>query len=308
MSIGLRLVGRDELAYERLLEARNTLKTLAADSPWNKPLVDAAEGVAFFVEYGGLALVNAADVEKLTLKYTIEWSRWMDSPSEPQQADVTAVLLNWRRPYHLPRIVESLQAHAFIGEIVCFDNSGILDDIPGVTVIRSPLNVCTLGRFLAAGHAQHRIIYTQDDDVIVRNVPALYERFLTHRESITAGLDDSHYRHEANKTAFIQMGWGSFFLRDWVSVLHLWRARHGEDELLRRKADRIFTTLHGRHDPQHADIERLQHGGRDSDRDASSLWLRADHRALTELAVKRAMELRAEMKRRATVVETPQPA
>ena len=189
---------------------------------------------------------------------------------------VSAVLLNYRRAHHMPRIVESLRQHEFVDDITIFNNGDPLE-IEGANVIGVGRNVVTYGRFLAVNHAKHSVIFTQDDDVVVRNVPQLFSRFLSQ-----------------HKKPFLQLGWGSVFNRDWIHVLNRWIDCYGEDELLCRKADRIFTTLYGAHDPIPGDFERLTDPvtGRDSDRDAHSLWLRDDHKLLTNTAVEKALALR----------------
>ena len=209
--------------------------------------------------------------------------------------DITAVLLNWQRPWNLPKIVDSLRD--FAGEIVCWDNSGTCPDIDGVRIFRSERNVCTYGRFLAAQHARYDVLFTQDDDVVVRNAEALYERFLTHQTHITAGLAPGHYRAEAHNKPWLQLGWGSLHRREWLdAATERWLDAYGPSELLHRKWDRIYTCLHGSevggHDPQPASFERLLGpDGKPSERDRNSLWLRGDHVRLTNEAVGKVMAI-----------------
>ena len=206
------------------------------------------------------------------------------------------MLLNWRRPYNLAPIVKSLAKHEFIGEIIIWDNSGMLAETPPARIIRSPQNIGVLGRFWAARDALYGTIYTQDDDYTVSGIPALYERFGTHRGRITAGLSGGHFKAEANRRPWLQLGWGSFFLREWVSVLDQWILKYGEDDLLQRKADRIFSILFGRHDPMRGRFTRLRGpDGTVSDRDANSLWHRGDHSVLTKRAAQLALELKHEV-------------
>lgn len=221
----------------------------------------------------------------------------------------SAVLLNWQRPYNLPRIVESLRRLEFVGEILVWDNSGSCPDIDSARILRSERNVCTYGRLLAAQQARHDVVLTQDDDCCVRNAPALYERFLSHRTHVVAGLSLGHYRAEAGKTPWLQLGWLSFHLREWFGagedhgVVQPYIDRWGEDEVLHRKFDRIYTTLHGLHDPVPGDFEALKGpDGRPSERDRNSLWLRPDHQKLTRVAVARALEIRSDCRAAQAVV------
>ena len=203
----------------------------------------------------------------------------------------TAILLNWKRPWNLPEIIQSLQSYEFVKQIIVWNNGDDLQ-LDGVEVINSPTNVCTYGRFLAAQQACHDVIYTQDDDIVVHNVETLYWRFMEHQERITAGLAGGHYNAEAGRTPWQQMGWGSFFLKEWVACLDRYISEHGEDSVLHRKADRIFTALHGKHDPVLGSFTRLKNpDGNPSDRDPSSLWLKPDHRLLTMEAMARVRRL-----------------
>lgn len=215
---------------------------------------------------------------------------------------VSAVLLNWKRPWNLLKIVPHLLSFAEIDEVVIWDNSGVLSlpENEHVHVIQSPENRCTYGRFLATKFAKHDVVWVNDDDYLVNNVSELLAAFETHRTAITAGLDRGHYKAEAHKKPFLQVGWGGCFLREWVSVLDQWINVYGEDELLNRKADRIFSVLHGKHDPHLADFTRLTNAdGKTSDRDPNSLWLRKDHRRLTQEAVQKALEIKSGISTRA---------
>lgn len=209
--------------------------------------------------------------------------------------NVSAVLLNWKRPWNLPTIIASLGNVRAITEVVIWDNSGTLNrhDFPGCTVHISRENIFTLGRFKAAKLAKNELIFTADDDYLVNNIPALIEMQTANPEHIVAGLDEGHYRTEAGKKPFLQLGWGSVFRREWVSVLDEWIRVYGEDELLRRKADRIFTILHRNHHPVLGNFTRLTDPtGRPSDSSKDALYRMADHYHLTEAATRKAVELR----------------
>lgn len=155
----------------------------------------------------------------------------------------------------------------------------------------------TYGRYLATAYATNELIYTQDDDCIVKNVPELYERFMSNKPGITAGLADKpgsrHYEVEAHKTPWIALGWGAFFLKSSVGVLDKWKSKYGEDELLIRKADRIFTVLCTPHDPIRSNHDILKGpNGVPSERDENALWRQKDHYQLRDTAVKKALSLK----------------
>jgi hypothetical protein len=242
--------------------------------------------------------------------------RFLQDALQPQP--VSAVLLNWKRPFHLNRIVSELTHHEFIDEIVIWNNAPeplaiedlhLARDVTDVRIINSDENVGTYGRFLAARVARNPIIYTQDDDCVVTAIERLYQRFIRHAGRITAGLVHGHFDAEAHRRPWMHLGWGSFFLRDWTEVLDPWIERYGVDHLLYRKADRIFTTLFDRHDPHRTQIERLLGSdGGPSDRDSHALWLRPDHLRLTQEAVTKALGLRTNSGKgkRSTVLAMPQ--
>ena len=201
---------------------------------------------------------------------------------------VTAVLLNWRRPWNIEPIVHEISSH--VDEIIIWDNSGRLGRIAGATVIESQENCGTYGRYLAAQCAEHDVIYTQDDDVLVRNVPFILGLL---NESIVAGLTRGHYRAEAHKKPWILLGWGSVFRREWLDAVEPWRERYGEDHLLKSKFDRIFTILWGKHHPIRADVERLKNpDGRRSEMDANSLYRQTDHHPLVREATEKSLEIK----------------
>lgn len=209
--------------------------------------------------------------------------------------NVTAVLLNWRRPHNIETIMASLRSVREISEFVIWDNSGTLNqrDFPGCRVYYSPENIFTLGRFKAAAMATNETCFTQDDDILVNNVPALLDMHFHNPDRIVAGLRKGHYEAEAGKKPFMNLGWGSVFRREWVSVLDEWVRVYGEDDLLRRKADRVFTILKGNHHPVYADITPLRDpNGRLSESSPDALYRRPDHYTLTEAATRNAVELR----------------
>ena len=210
----------------------------------------------------------------------------------------SAILLNWKRPWNIRPICESLLALPFCSEVICWDNSGTLQlDMPGVTVVRSHNgNVGTFGRFLAAQEARHGLLLTQDDDVLVENWPDLYGRFMDDGERLVAGLSPGHYRNEAHKVPWLLMGWGAVFRRQWLDCLQPYLNQYGEDEMLYSKFDRLWTVLYGKHDPIPAQyISLTGPDGRRSDTDANALYRQRDHRKLVQQSVERALALRKEL-------------
>lgn len=219
----------------------------------------------------------------------------------------TWVLINWARPWNIPKIISAVCKYPFVNEVIVWDNSGKLN-IPGweaipefendhstsVKIIRSDKNVHTYGRFLAAEQAKNDNIVTCDDDVIPLHMEWLYKTYCRTRTP-TAFVSEGSYLNEQYRP-WLQLGWGSCFTKDSVRVLDKWVAKYGYDELLYRKADRIFTTLCGMdRNMYHGSYERLKNpNGGLSENDESSLWHRSDHVELTQQAVEKALELKDE--------------
>lgn len=222
--------------------------------------------------------------------------------------EISAVLLCYRRPYHFPEILENLARFSEVREAIIYQNGPESPEMPDGDVpflhrvIVASENQCTLGRFLAAQEARYETILTHDDDLMVKNLPELIEEYERHgRRKIVANLaDDASSRHwnwwQANRPLHVELGFGSLFPRGWAASIDGWPY---DRELLRRKADKIFTSIH----PWTAiragsnAITRLYHNGRESGWDEHSLWLRRDHKQLTNDAVRLALEWKAKLAR-----------
>ena len=82
-------------------------------------------------------------------------------------AEVTAVLLNWKRPANVRRIIKALGTQTMCPEIILIDNSaeGFLGDVPG-RVVRIPWNAGSFVRIPFAVYAQTPWILFLDDDLM----------------------------------------------------------------------------------------------------------------------------------------------
>lgn len=217
---------------------------------------------------------------------------------------VSAVLLNWKRPWNIPVIAQELSKYEFVREIIIWNNGGALDaksiGTEKAVVIDSTENMGTYGRYLGAKRALTSILYTQDDDVLVHSVGDMYDRFIKNNDDrITAGLAERHFLMEAHRKPWLLTGWGAFFRTAWMECIQEWIAAYGEGDLLYSKFDRIWTVLHGHHDPVVAHFTPLRNpNGEESGRDRNSLWLQVDHRQKVENAVSMAAKI-AKTSRRA---------
>ncbi len=82
---------------------------------------------------------------------------------------LTAIVLNWKRPENLPRIIAALQRCEIVNEIIVWNNNpGInLKLNRGVCVINSNRDLGLFTRFAAALLAKNDGIFFQDDDVVL---------------------------------------------------------------------------------------------------------------------------------------------
>ena len=152
---------------------------------------------------------------------------------------VTAILLKWKREKELDIIIAHLKKIPFISEIKIHDNRKD--------------NLFTYGRYIAARTAINSIIYTQDDDCVVKNIRALFDQY--DGTQIVNAMKPLHMQQYSGKETLL--GWGSFFQKEWIQVFDTWINTYGQDYLLYRGADRIFTTLVGKHKSLPADLEEF---------------------------------------------------
>jgi hypothetical protein len=214
-------------------------------------------------------------------------------PDSATTCEVSAVLLAWRRHFHLRAIVDNLRRFPQVREVLIFANEFRPPDVPGATIIFSPENQVTYGRFIGARHAQCECVFVQDDDLLVHNLPALLAAYSREPQIVANLADDRSSRHwswwQARRPPWVELGFGSVFPRDWAMKLDDWPY---DRSLLRRKADKVFSIVQPwqamRAGPE--DITRLFHEGKESGRDANALSNRVDHQTLTDQAVDLAKE------------------
>jgi hypothetical protein len=165
----------------------------------------------------------------------------------------TLVLLNWKRPQNIQRIIDCRPD--WCDDVVVWNNSSEPLDVSDARVIDSPCgNIFTLGRFIAADFARYDTIISQDDDCIVMNWDELLMRFDACRR-VTTNLNSSHYKL-INREYRVRdqsgdvigreslLGWGSIWDRSMQRPLvELSRAAREHFHLVERKADRLFCLL-----------------------------------------------------------------
>lgn len=148
---------------------------------------------------------------------------------------VSACLINWKRPQNMGKIIESLLRWDFIDEIIIRDNS-------------KGKNIINYGRYTSAKCAKNNLIYTQDDDCIVDNLDEIYEQACKYPHHLVHSgtadyervIPDNRFK---NGCQMAMAGWGSFFQKDWISVLDQYTDKYGKDFCFYRETDRIFSIL-----------------------------------------------------------------
>lgn len=231
----------------------------------------------------------------------------------PERFPVTAILLNYARPQHMDRIIRELREKPYIDRIVVWDNSeqkvaARSDNFKfsvhvkdGVTWYNSSKNIFTLGRYVAATMQRDAdLLWFQDDDIINPHIDGLYALACEDEtDSMIVGLPDdassAHYLwYEVNEPPETDIGYGCFARRRWISpCFRLWSQAYPNDSYLAcRKADKIFTVLHGRRKLVRTPVERLcDERGHESGRDEHALWLRPDHKRLDEEVIRKCQRL-----------------
>jgi len=193
---------------------------------------------------------------------------------------VSAILLSWERPEELKQIEEYLSKIDFIDEIIIWKNT-------------PQNNKMVYARYLATRWAKNDIIYVQDDDCIVENIREIYATFDGEHLSnaVRANNMPKYGRQKNNEPYSTVTGWGAFFKKDWMKVFDKYIEKYGEDEILYREADRIFTILLAR---KHNTIAARMTEFPSAKKGPMALSLQPDHLRTKTLAIKRVTEILTE--------------
>jgi GT2 family glycosyltransferase len=208
---------------------------------------------------------------------------------------LSAVLLAWRRPENICRIVAQLAALDFIDEILVWRNDPAVPlslASAKARIIESPSNRICHGRFLCAAQARNPLVYVQDDDVLVHDVPALLQQFLADPTRVHFNLSAWHF--ERRRRAYhgdchsALIGWGAIFRKDWLDVLDAVPQDVAASHLFQREADKYFTLLQRRHhSPRLGELTQLDgHSER-----GQALWMEPEHVRHCALATREALSI-----------------
>lgn len=215
---------------------------------------------------------------------------------------ISGVILTYRRRENLARAVPPLAA--VVDDLIVWNNAidcpvqfedlGLPErDRDRMQIVDSDRNLVTWARYAASSKCRHDLIATQDDDLVVRNWPAILKSAAKHPESLTAAMPwlrvRNRRRNQWGTAEETLLGWGAVFDRRWVDrTFSPYFERYGPtDELLDSKADRLFTILLNRHhNLLSAEFDELP-GSRTGD----ALWRQPDHQQKVARARSRALRL-----------------
>lgn len=188
----------------------------------------------------------------------------------------SAVLVSFNRLRECRLVEEYLVSTNLFSEILVWTNT-------------TDENRMLYGRYIASASASSEIIYTQDDDCIVENIAELLNGF-DGEHLISAMKKSAVKRYETARYGDAHvtlLGWGAVFKREWIAVLNLYLHQFGENFLLKREADRIFTILLNR--PHHSVPACINEFQCASSLDA--LWRDPEHEKFYGDAVRQALTL-----------------
>lgn len=219
---------------------------------------------------------------------------------------ISGVVLSYARQKNLPAIIKGMLDSGVIDDCAIWHNGPTLLHVESlrlssahsrrVQITNCPDNHYTYGRFRAMVSCglQHDAIATCDDDNLVHNWPEIADSFRQNRDRITACLRAPGHLELDKKMRWgaaheVLLGWGAMFDRRRIAdTLGRYRMTYGIDEVLLRKADRIFSIMLGTgHEVLSAKFTELP-GATDVN---IALYARPDHNSLTEIARRRALDL-----------------
>lgn len=112
-------------------------------------------------------------------------------------------------------------------DVVVWDNS------------KQPRDVAVFGRYMGTMEARNEIIYVQDDDALVHDIPGLLAAY--EEGKLVCNMPEEHRRGEPQAL----VGWGSLFARGlaWKAFAKWEKAGGAFDEVFDRTCDIVFSVL-----------------------------------------------------------------
>ena len=172
--------------------------------------------------------------------------------------NISAIVLNWKRPDNVNKIIKYLVKKKYIDDIIIWNNSAEsfvaeLND-SRIRVVDSEQNLRDEAKYLACTEAKNAYCYYQDDDWYTDNyIDMLYHSFSQnpdhiHTTSSASILSENtlHSYYNSNKNIHAEFSWigcGSMFKKS-IAQDFLAYIRSNLDQTSREMADRVFTVYH----------------------------------------------------------------
>jgi glycosyltransferase involved in cell wall biosynthesis len=211
---------------------------------------------------------------------------------EDDSGGMSAILLSWKRPTNMPRIVNEILSVPFVKEIIIWNNNPEIQlEFSNCKVINSSHNFMPFARYSAAMLASEKTILFQDDDMLFpkRSVERAYNEYLKDRSRIygTKGrnLDNGKYnRNSVIGECDIVLGQFMVFSKELLAsvlqnILMLMPFDRGDDIAFCL----LCETKHIALGLEHEDL-----GGRDE----FSLFRQKDHAEKRQMMVERVVQLK----------------
>lgn len=164
--------------------------------------------------------------------------------SKKSDFKVSAVLLVWKRIESTKTLVSQVSQIQNVDEIILWNNNPDFQytkdmfDVSNITIINSHVNKITFGRYLGASLAKNDKIFVQDDDWNVIDFEKIYKRKKETSSNIVSVCPRTHME-DIPRNKFV--GWGSIFDKECIKVFQDYLKYFGEDQVLYREADLLFT-------------------------------------------------------------------
>lgn len=228
----------------QVLETFNRLtaeaKMLNCKVVTNKTLLGFASEQTY--ELSGIKLIE--ETEKRIENALSLFEELIKEEKEENEAKVSAVLLVWKRVESTKTLVEQVQKIKQIDEIILWNNNQDFHytkdmfGIDNITIINSHINKITFGRYLGAFLAKNQEVFVQDDDWNIKDFKFIYDKYKSSKSDIVAVCPKTHMQ-DLERNKFV--GWGSIFNKKALNVFEKYISKYGEDHLLYREADLLFT-------------------------------------------------------------------
>lgn len=197
----------------------------------------------WFRENKGKDLLEAVKQKTLETMTTMS-ENIIHLKNKKEDFKVSAVLLVWKRTESTQTLVNQVSKIKNVDEIILWNNNPDFQytrdmfEFSNITIVNSHVNKITFGRYLGASLAKNNKIFVQDDDWNIIDFERLYNRKKEGSYDIVSVCPKTHMQ-DIPRNKFV--GWGSIFDKKCLNVFDDYIKEFGEDQILYREADLLFT-------------------------------------------------------------------